>query len=256
VAQLSRSPCPRDPPRPSLRSSDDAFAIPASLLIWADSSRGGGGSCCSRCSNWCLSFVLLEATPIVEDFREWRPDAWFDRGFLQGVPAPALKALLRAIRPLSADLHERVHESLFAGIKKPFHYLQSTGWMRRLLRTGCALPEAASFDQRASYMREKLAWAPADVVLLVYHQPDTYATTWEGFLRYFRDDCINLDTMLVCHPGAREVVLFWEDHGPIFGKRGHRQLPQPRWDHGDATEDKVQPKGIAGREPAPDLRDF
>jgi hypothetical protein len=189
---------------------------------------------------------------IVEDFREWQPDVWFDKGFLQWVPPPALKEFMRAIRPLSAELHGRVHKSLFAGIKQPFHYRHATGWMRPLLRAGWALPATASVDQRESYMREKLAWSPSDVVLLVYHQPTTYATTWASFLRYFRKDYINLDTMLVCHPRSREVVLFWEDDGPIFGKRGHRELPQPRWDHGEEADGGAGQEGIAERGPTLD----
>src|SRR5258708_5261031 len=117
-----------------------------------------------------------EVMAIIEDFREWQPDVWFDKRFLQAVPPSALKELLRAIRPLSAELHERVHEWLFAGIKQPFHFLRATGWMRRLLRGKYALPATASADQRESHMREKLAWPLSDVVLLVYQQPTTYAT--------------------------------------------------------------------------------
>jgi hypothetical protein len=189
---------------------------------------------------------------IVEDFREWHPDVWFDKSFLQLVPPPALNEFMRVIRPLSAELHGRVHKSLFAGIKQPFHYLHATGWMRSLLRTGWALPATASVDQRDSYMREKLAWSSSDVVLLVYHQPTSYATMWASFLRYFRTNYIYLDTMLVCHPRSREVVFFWEDDGPIVGKRGHRELPQPRWDHGEATDEGAKPDGIAERGPTLD----
>ncbi len=78
-------------------------------------------------------------------------------------------------------------------------------------------------------MRENLAWSEENLVLLIYQQPTTYATSWGSFLKFFRQDYINLDTMLVCHPKAREIVLFWEDHGPTLGKRGRRELPFPRW---------------------------
>jgi hypothetical protein len=59
---------------------------------------------------------LPETSPIADDFREWQPDVWFDRDFLFDVPAPARMGLFRAIRPLSADLHQRIRKSLFAGI--------------------------------------------------------------------------------------------------------------------------------------------
>jgi hypothetical protein len=78
-------------------------------------------------------------------------------------------------------------------------------------------------------MDEKLQWPEKDVALLIYHQPTTYATLWSSFLKYLRQDYLNLDTMLICHPRARETVLFWEEYGPVFGKRGHRELPCPRW---------------------------
>jgi hypothetical protein len=186
---------------------------------------------------------------IVEDLREWQPDVWFDKGFLQWVPPHVVNEFMRVIRPLSAELHGLVHKSLFAGIKQPFHYLHATGWMRSLLRAGSTMPATASVDQRESYMREKLAWSSSDLVLLVYHQPTTYATTWASFLQYFRKNYINLDTMLVCHSRSREVVLFWEDDGPIFGKRGHRELPQPRWDHGEEADEGATPERIAERGP-------
>jgi hypothetical protein len=135
---------------------------------------------------------------------------------------------LRAVRPLSDDLHERVRESLFAGVKQPFHYLRNTGWMRHLLREGDRLPpEAVSLEQWASHLGKRLPWQPSDVVILVY-QPATYATTWERFLHYLRAGFLNLDTLLVCHPRKREVAMFWEGYAPTFGKRGHRELPQPR----------------------------
>jgi hypothetical protein len=167
---------------------------------------------------------------MLDDFREWKPDQWFDKGFLQLVPPPARKEFMRAVRPLSSTLHEQVHRALFAGIKQPFNYVGATGWMRRLLREGCDLPKTASFDERHDLMREKLPWLPEDLVLLVYHQPTTYTTTWGSFLKYFREDRIDTDTLLVCHPRSRETILFWEDCGPIFGKRGHRHLPCPRYD--------------------------
>ncbi|HZZ78313.1 MAG TPA: hypothetical protein VFE62_07330 [Gemmataceae bacterium] len=189
---------------------------------------------------------------VVEDFREWQSDVWFDKGFLQRVPAHALKEFMRAIHPLSAELHGRVHKSLFAGIKEPFHYLRVNGWMRSLLRAEWTLPAMASVDQRVEYMREKTVWSPSDVVFLVYHQPTTYATTWASFLRYFRKDYFYLDTMLVCHPRSRDVVLFWEDDGPRFGKRGHRELPQPRWDYGEDADESTEPEGISQRGPLQD----
>jgi hypothetical protein len=89
------------------------------------------------------------------DFREWQPDVWFDRGFLQLVPGASLAAFLREVRPLTEELTAQVKNALFAGI--------------------------------------------------------------------------NLDNMLVCHPHARQVVLFGEEQGPIFGKRGPRRLPCPCW---------------------------
>jgi hypothetical protein len=34
---------------------------------------------------------------------------------------------------------------------------------------------------------------------------------------------------MVCHPKAREIVMFWEGYDlPILGKRGHRELPCPQ----------------------------
>ena len=47
-------------------------------------------------ASWSID--LRETSPIAEDFREWRPDEWFDRGLLYYVPAPGRKGLLRAIR--------------------------------------------------------------------------------------------------------------------------------------------------------------
>lgn len=164
----------------------------------------------------------------LEDFRDWQPDEWFDQGFLQHVPASARKEVMGAVRPLSPSLHEQIRHALFAGIKQPFHYLRATGWMRRLLRQSSDLAATASLEQRAAFLREHLAWPENDIVLLIYHQPTTYATSWGSFLKFFRQDYLNLDTLLVCHSRARETVLFWEDDAPKLGKRGQRELPSPR----------------------------
>src|SRR5215475_11680794 len=107
---------------------------------------------------------------IFEDFREWQPGVWFDKQLLTFVPQHALKEFLRAVRPLSPELHERVHSSLFAGIKHPFHPGLATGWMARL----SGEPIRGSLDQRESYMRKKLEWSLSDVILLIYNQPTTY----------------------------------------------------------------------------------
>jgi hypothetical protein len=165
----------------------------------------------------------------VTEFREWEPEQLFDRQFLHSVPSSARREFLRAFRPLSADCSARVIASLFAGIRQPFHYVRATGWMARLLQSGVALPDTASFGQREACLAARLAWSQSDVILLVYHQPSVYAARWGSFLRYFQAGYLDLDTVLVCHPKARDVVLFWEDHGPIFGKRGHRELPCPTW---------------------------
>ena len=172
-----------------------------------------------------------------DDFREWKPDKWFDRGFLHSVPSSARREFLRAVRPLSDGLSKRVVGALFAGVKQPFHYVRASGWMARLLRTEPALPAAASVEQREACLRERLAWQAAEVVLLVYHQPSVYAMCWGGFLGYFRKDWLCLDTMLVCHPKAREVALFWEDGGPIFGKHSAAPFASPGW--GGKAPDKV-----------------
>ncbi len=104
---------------------------------------------------------------MADDFREWQPDEWFDRGFLESVPASSRKEFLRAVRPLSADFSRRVTASLSAGIRQPFHYLRANAWMARLLRTKAALPETASFEQRAACLQEELGWPSADIVWLV-----------------------------------------------------------------------------------------
>jgi hypothetical protein len=173
-----------------------------------------------------------------DGFREWQPEEWFDRGFLTLVPSSARKEFLRAVRPLSDASSTRLTEALFAGIKQPFHYLRANGWMAQLMRSKDRSPADASFDQCAAMMQSRLAWPATDVVLLVYHQPTVFAMRWESFLYYFRQDWLNLDTMLVCHPKARESVLFWEDQGPFFGKRGHRELPCPFWDDPDLPRTK------------------
>jgi hypothetical protein len=69
----------------------------------------------------------------------------------------------------------------------------------------------------------------------VYHQPTVYGARWESFLGYIGAAWLNLDTVLVCHPKARDVILFWADHGPIFGKRGHRELPCTHWDDAEPS---------------------
>jgi hypothetical protein len=183
------------------------------------------------------SRLAAQTMTMADDFREWQPSEWFDRGFLESVPAPAQQDFLDAFRPLSADSSQRVTVSLFAGVRQPFHYVRATGWMARLLRTEAALPDTASFEQREACLRAKLAWLSADIVLLVYQQPTVYAARWASFLRNFRRGWLNLDTLLVCHPTARDVVLFWEEHGPAFGKRGPRELPCPTWGNPSPTEE-------------------
>jgi hypothetical protein len=170
----------------------------------------------------------MEADAIERAFREWQPKG-VDEDFLRFVPPERLKEFQRAFRPLRIPMHDRVQSALFAGIKQPFHYLRTAGWMHQLVRTEPALPATASFQQRESSMRSKTAWDETETVLLAYGQSATYACTWGEFLHFFRMNFVNLDTMLVCHAHHREVVLFWEDHGPIYGKRGKRQLPEIRW---------------------------
>src|SRR5262249_10321520 len=105
---------------------------------------------------------------ICDDFREWQPnELWADEDFLRHVPASARTEVLQTIRPLSPNLQEQVWRALFAGIQRPFDYVKATGWMHRLLRSGCELPESASHEQSATYMAKKLPWPEQDVVLLV-----------------------------------------------------------------------------------------
>lgn len=160
--------------------------------------------------------------------REWRLTEWFDRGFLRNVRQCDLKVFVRAFRLLSDVASAQVRSSLFAGVKRPFHYIKTTGWMRRLLYEGMCDREISTFVDAASAIREIITWPEEATVFLVYHQPNAYVTSWGNFLRYFQKDCMNLDTMLVCHPTQREIVLFWEDSCvPFFGKRGNRELACP-----------------------------
>jgi hypothetical protein len=185
-----------------------------------------------------------EATTLDTPFREWRPTEWFDRGFLQQVPLKDRSEFLRAFRPLPDGASAEVQGSLFAGIKKPFHYQKATGWIKQLYQKGIFDSQISTYDEATSAIREKTRWPDEALVLLVYHQPSVYVTTWGNFLRYFQKDCVNLDTVLVCHPTQRDVLLFWEDSCiPILGKRGRRDLPCPDWDG------QQPPKGQQHKEP-------
>ena len=163
-------------------------------------------------------------------YREWRQTEWFDSGFLQKVSAKQLKEFLQAFRPLSDEASTAVQNSLFAGIKKPWHYLHTTGWMKRLLHEGVPDRNISTLQQAVSAIRAKISWPDSELVLLVYHQPNVYVTTWGRFLHYFQRGSMNLDNLIVSHPNNRDVVLFWEGSNPYLGKRGRRELPCPPWD--------------------------
>lgn len=155
-------------------------------------------------------------------------ETWYDKFFLSRVPKKEQKPFLTSFRILNSVGRELVWEKLFVGIKKPFDYVDTSGWMKRLLHDGQFEPSASSFADCARILDVKFKWPRHHAILLVPECRDrVYTASWGRFLTYLAKGWLNLDTVLICHPRNKECTIFWEGSGPIIGVRATRELPDP-----------------------------
>src|SRR5262249_24396900 len=93
----------------------------------------------------------------------------FDATLTRDVPAARLAEFQSRVRPLADGRGEAVWERLSLGIRQPFHYKLSTGWMGRALRLADRKVRRLPVEQLGA----EFGWADDTLVLLVYDAPSS-----------------------------------------------------------------------------------
>jgi hypothetical protein len=153
----------------------------------------------------------------------------FDATLLRDVPAARLAEFQSRVRPLADDSAEAVWKRLFRGIRQPFHYKLSTGWMGRALRLDDRKVRRLLVEQLVT----EFGWADDTLVLLVYNAPSSVVAGRWGWVR----DCLRakwVDTwnnVVICSDASRWSAVYWEGDGPRCVNRGDRRLLPPAEPH-------------------------
>jgi hypothetical protein len=155
-------------------------------------------------------------------FREWGTKA-FDASLLRNVPADQLTEFKSRIRHLTDGLVDKICERLFRGIRRPFHFSLTSGWMRNALQLDREKARCVTTER----LGEELGWRAELVVFLVYHTAslDVLAGQWSLVWDCLRSGWVNTwDNPVLCSNESKWAAVFWEGGMPRCVSRGDRRL--------------------------------
>jgi uncharacterized membrane protein YGL010W len=159
-------------------------------------------------------------------FRDWQLERECDQQFARVVPPVKWDYFAKRLRPLTDDLAATLREQLFAGVVHPFNFKLAVGWMGKIFRTVRAVPDYRGLTADKA-LAEAFGAADLGPVFAVYHfiGDPVYAAEWPVMLDcLMRGWLVAPDSFVMCAEGTSTIALFWEGHGPYFGKRGNRRL--------------------------------
>lgn len=158
--------------------------------------------------------------------RDWQEDLYVDSQFRHLVPAHSWNFFAERLWPLNEVCTGAIWDTLFAGIRAPFHFEHANGWMGSIFRrvtSTCSDIRSESATVEESFV-STLGWDSNATAFLFFPGRLVYASVWSELVGLYRRRWLPLDTFVIASDASSRLAMYWEGFGPYFEKRGKRVL--------------------------------